>query len=185
MEKNDFNYIRLLFPKFRSPEKSRFSTLFNEISHSREDFYVRNPINLDSDKEDEDFYKYIIDPKKVINGLEKRTSIIIKGIPCYFGCLSFYQLLTQFSKDIDFFYVPGYALGKWEYIYAFVNVCHCKGILNIYEGLTTIRDKYKRYGGFDFSKIEIYYCKSKNINGLMKKSQNDKNLNNFLIINRS
>ena len=29
------------------------------------------------------------------------------------------------------------------YIYAFVNVNHRKGILNIYEGLTTIRDKYK------------------------------------------
>ena len=176
--------MRLLFPKFSSPEKSRFSTLFNEISTSIEDFNFTNLFNQDSDKEDDDFCKYIIDPKKVLNGLEKRTSIIIKGIPSYFGCLSFYHLLTQFSEDIDFFYVPGYALEKWKYIYAFVNVSHRKGILNIYEGLTTIRDKYRTYGGFDFSKIEIYFCKSKNINGLMKNCQNDINRNNFLITNR-
>lgn len=181
MEKKYHSYIRMLFSRFSSPEKSRFSTFFNEMSPSFEDSFLQNS---DSDKRDEDFCKYLINPKKIISGAEKRTSIIIKGIPFSFGCLNFYHLLTQFSKDIDFFYIPGYALGKWKYIYAFINVRHCKGILNIYEGLTTIRDKYRRYGGYDFSKIEIYFCKSKNINGLMKKCQNDKNVNNFLIINR-
>ena len=158
--------LQKLFPKFSSPLSSRFSELFREISETNK---------TESPK------KYLIFPKKIINGTEKRTSIIIKGIPSAFGCQNFYELLTNFCSDIKFFYIPAYAANKWRYIYAFVNIGNPKGVLDIFEGLSIIRDKYKNYKGFDFSKIEIYFCKSQNINGLIRKYQNDIYESNFLV----
>ena len=171
--------VKKLFPIFSSPDKSRFSELFSEITKTDRASY--SPQFSDSDKEASNFKKYLIIPNKIINGLEKRTSIIIKGIPASFGCLNFYTLLSQFCKDIDFFYIPGYALSKWNYIYAFVNVRNRKSVLDIFEGLTIMRDKYQTFRGFDFSKIEIYFCKSQKVNSLIKKCQNETNPNNFLI----
>ena len=171
--------VQELFPIFSSPNKSRFSDLFSEISEKDRNSY--SPQIPDPEKDANNFKKYLIIPNRIINGLEKRTSIIIKGIPASFGCLNFYTLLCQFCKDIDFFYVPGYALTKWNYIYAFVNVRNRKSVLDIFEGLTIMRDKYQTFRGFDFSKIEIYFCKSQKVNCLIKKCQNETNPNNFLI----
>ena len=158
--------LQKLFPKFSSPISSRFSELFREISETNK---------TESPK------KYLIFPKKIINGTEKRTSIIIKGIPSAFGCQNFYELLTNFCSDIKFFYIPAYAANKWKYIYAFVTIGRRKGVLNIFEGLTLMKEKYKTFKGFDFSKIEIYFCKSQNIIGLTKKCQNKVNQDNFII----
>ena len=174
-------YIKKLFPSFSSPIYSRFSQLFREISETTK--LKNKTFHKDSKKDfdDNNLGKYLIIPNKIINGVEKRTSIIIKGIPSAFGVQNFYELLTKFCKDIDFFYVPGYAVNKWQYIYAFANLGHRKGVLDIFEGLTIMRDKYKTYQGFDFSKIEVYFCKSQNINGLIKKYQTEVNQSNFLL----
>ena len=125
--------------------------------------------------------RYRINPKKIIDGIEKRTSIIIKGIPADFGVLNFFGLLTKFCKKIKFFYVPGFAIAKWKYIYAFVTIGHRMGVLDIFEALTLMRDKFKIYNGFDFSKIEIYFCKTQNIINLTKKYKKEVNLKNFII----
>ena len=164
-EINEVN-LQKLYPHFSSPDSSRFSELFKEISEENK---------TESSK------KYLIIPKRIIDGTEKRTSIIIKGIPSAFGCQNFYELLIHFSNDIRFFYIPAYAVNKWKYIYAFVSFVSQKGVLNIFEGLSTMRDKYKSYNGFDFSKIEIYFCKSQNINGLIRKYQKDTYQSNFLV----
>ena len=165
--------VQELFPNFSSPICSRFSKLFREISETTE-FKNNTPQKDQKENSDDDnLTKYLIIPNKIINGTEKRTSIIIKGIPSAFGVENFYELLTKFSNDIDFFYVPGYAVNKWKYIYAFANLGHRKGVLDIFEGLTIIRDKYRIFQGFDFTKIEVYFCKSQNINGLITKYQTE------------
>ena len=182
MEKILQLYLKKLFPHFSSPLISRFSELFNEISD--------NPTNTTDKKtkkeqtsinENSNLDNYTIYPEKIINGLEKRTIIIIKGIPAAFGCLNFFELLTKFCKEVNFFYIPGFALAKWEYVYAFVNIGSRKGILNIFYGLNVMRDKYKTFNGCDFSNLEIYFCKSQNVNTLLKKYQHEPNQNTFLI----
>ena len=183
MEKALYLYTNKLFPHFSTPSISRFSELFSKLSD--------NDSCLDSDqlkeiystelKEDINMEKYQINPKKIKDGIEKRNSIIIKGIPSDFGPYNFYELLTKFCKDIKFFYIPGFVINKWKYIYAFVKIGSQMGVLDIFEALTFMRDKFKTYNGFDFSKIEIYFCKSKNIIGLTKKYQKEANQKNFII----
>ena len=175
-------YTHKLFPRFTTPAFSRFSNLFSELSDTTDS-------DSDSDmeiypkelEEDPNIERYRINPKKILNGTEKRNSVIIKGIPAAFGALNFYELLTKFCKEINFFYIPGFAIAKWKYIYAFVTIGRRKGVLNIYEGLTLMKEKYKSFKGFDFSKIEIYFCKSQNIIGLTKKYQKEVNQKNFII----
>ena len=109
--------LQKLFPNFSSPISSRFSELFRELSLTKKE---------DNPK------KYLIFPKKIVNGTEKRTSIIIKGIPSAFGCQNFYELLSNLCDDIKFFYIPSFAVNKWSYVYAFVNIGSQKGVLDIF-----------------------------------------------------
>ena len=176
-------YTHKLFPRFSSPSTSRFSNLFTELSDNNSNSNSNQVMNNYSkiSEENSKIEKYKIDPKKILNGIEKRNSILIKGIPAAFGALNFYELLTKFCKKINFFYIPGFAIAKWEYIYAFVTIGTKRGVLSIYEGLTLMKEKYKTFNGYDFSKIEIYFCKSQNIIGLTKKYQTDDNQRNFII----
>ncbi len=160
--------LQKLFPKFNSPITSRFSDFFKKISEKNKN---------------ETSKKYLIIPEKLINDKEKRTSIIIKGIPSAFGYQNFYDLLCHFNKDIRFFYIPSFGTNKWKFVYAFVNLENKNGVLDIFKGLTLIRDKFKSINGFDFSKLEIYFSKSQNINRLIKKYQKNYYQNHFLICN--
>ena len=183
MEKILHLYTHKLFPRFSTPAYSRFTSLFSEISDNDSDSDSDQSIEIYSQelKNDPKMERYIINPKKILLGIEKRNSVIIKGIPADFGPLNFYELLKKFCKEISFFYIPGFAIAKWKYIYAFVTIGRRMGVLNIFESLNLIKDKYKTFKGCDFSKIEIYFCKSQNIIGLTKKYQKEANHKNFII----
>ena len=177
-------YTHRLFPQFNTPAFSRFASLFSELLEREIDTESERLAKIFPKEIEEDeqlLERYRINPKKIINGFEKRSSVIIKGIPADFGALNFYELLTKFCKEIKFFYIPGFAIAKWKYVYAFVTIGRRKGVLNIFEGLNMMKEKYKTFKGFDFSKIEVYFCKSQNIIGLTKKYQNEENQNNFII----
>ena len=174
-------YTHKLFPQFSTPAFSRFSTLFSEISEKDLDFDLLAKTNSEELDEIQNIEKYLINPKAILNGTERRNSIIIKGIPSALGARNFYELLIKFCKNITFFYIPGFAIAKWKYIYAFATIGNQKGIIKIFEGLTLMKEKCKTYKGFDFSKIDIYFCKYQNIVGLAKKCQKKGNKKNFII----
>ena len=175
-------YVTKLFPNFSRPLSSRFSGLFYELSKINiiQPEHLKK-VNLKKENENQDLEKYRIYPEKLLNGTEKRTSIIIKGIPSAFGALNFYNLLTKFCNQINCFFIPGYAIEKKEYLHAFVTTEHRKGVFNIYEGLTLLRDKFKTFKGYDFSKIEIYFCKYQNRKRLMKKCNKEIGYKDFFI----
>lgn len=182
------SYLERIFPSYNSPESSRFSELFLEMNRRSSQKLLKQKKQKVISEEDEEentadvnLEKYLIYPQKILSGEEKRTSIIIKGIPCAFGCKNFYDLLRMFCRDITFFYIPGFAIAKWEYIYAFATIGNRRGVLNIYEGLNSIKEKYRIFKGFDFSNIEIYFSKLQNINALTKKFKKDGIQNNFVI----
>ena len=179
MEKMLFLYTKKLFPNFSSPSFSRFSKLFSELSKNDSNSDQLIKICSEELEDDTDIDKYMINPDKILDGTEKRNSIVIKGIPSAFGPRNFYELLTGFGEEINYFFIPWFAIDKWKYLYAFVTVGRRKGVLNIFNELVSIRDK-KIFKGFDFSKIEVYFCKSRNIIGLTKKSQKE-NKKNFMI----
>ena len=128
-EKTLYLYTQKLFPQFSTPIFSRFSILFSELSENDPDQESDELLKIYTKESEKDpsIERYKINPKKILNGTEKRTTI------------------------------------------------------SIFEGLNLIKDKYKTFKGFDFSKIEIYFCKSQNINGLVNKYQKELNQKNFII----
>ena len=185
--------LELFFPHYRSPSQSRFIKLFAELtnntfyymykemdkSNANNQFKEQNEkVFEDENSKENDQYQIII--SKIKSGNEKRTSIIIKGIPSSFGCQNFYQLIKQFYKNVNFFYIPGYVCTQKEYMYAFVNVANSKGIINIYNGLKKIRDCFSQYSGYDMTKVEVYFSKAQGYKSLKRKYTNEY-FNNFLV----
>ena len=113
--------INLYFPSFTRPSSSRFESLF--ISLSKKEAHEKS----------ETFYSYLIFPEKIIQGKDKRTSLLIKNIPKIikkkeirnmiekYGNIN-YLILTQDNMDENF-------------IIAYLNVINYRSIVPIYMGL--------------------------------------------------
>ena len=156
--------LELSFPKFQPSSYSRFTKFFEEITNKNKIFYEQEIISNKS---------FDINISRIKNGVEKRGSIIIKSIPSLLGPKNFYDLLRNFTNKINFFFIPGYVWNQKEYMYAFVNVANNKEIINIVNGLTTIKNKYGSYYGFDLRYLEIYFSKTQGLKALKRKYKNE------------
>ena len=96
-----------------------------------------------------------VNPKNVVLGMDKRTSIIIKNIPDYISDEQFKKIVYAFSQNIDFFYVPMNIKTRKNLRVAFVNVLDPKQIVPIYMGL------YKMKFVYNSPNIEMEICYSK------------------------
>ena len=96
-----------------------------------------------------------VNPKNVVLGLDKRTSIIIKNIPDYISDEQFKNIVLYFNKEIDFFFVPMNIKTRKNLRVAFVNVLNYKQIVPIYMGL------YKMKFVYNNPNIEMEICYSK------------------------
>ena len=96
-----------------------------------------------------------VNPKNVVLGLDKRTSIIIKNIPDYISDEQFKNIVLYFNKEIDFFFVPMNIKTRKNLRVAFVNVLNYKQIVPIYMGL------YKMKFVYNSPNIEMEICYSK------------------------
>ena len=97
----------------------------------------------------------IVNPKNCVLGLDKRTSIIIKNIPDYISDEQFKNIVLNFNKEIDFFFVPMNIKTRKNLRVAFVNVLDYKQIVPIYMGL------YKMKFVYSSPNIEMEICYSK------------------------
>ena len=98
----------------------------------------------------------IVNPKNIMLGLDKRTSIIIKNIPDDVTYEQFKKIVYNFTQDIDFFYIPTNIKTRKKLRVAFVNVLNYKQIVPIYMGLI-----YKVKFIYNSPNIEMEICYSK------------------------
>ena len=171
MEQEIAKCMKKVFPKYQPSSYSRFTKFFQEISNINKTF---------SEQKVETGKNFEINISEIKNGNEKRSSIIIKCIPSLLGPKNFYNLLHNFSKKINFFYIPGYVSNQKQYMYAIINLSNNKGIINIVNGLTVIKNKYGFYCGFDFRHLEFYFCKTQGYKALSRKYKNEL-MNDFII----
>ena len=123
---------------FTHPKESRFTKLFQTIKTKTK----RKTMS--------------VNPKNIMLGLDKRTSIIIKNIPKNMTNEQFKNIILNFSQFIDFFYVPIKIRTRKNLRVAFVNVTNCNEIVPIYMGLL-----YKKKFIYDNPDIEMEICYSK------------------------
>ena len=97
-----------------------------------------------------------VNPKYIMLGLDKRTSIIIKNIPENYTSEQFKQIVTKFCPYLDFFYVPLKIRTRKKLRVAFVNVINYSQIVPIYMGLI-----YKMKFVYNYPDVEMEICYSK------------------------
>lgn len=138
---------------FTYPQESRFTQLFKDPKYRNK---KRKTL--------------AVSLKYIMLDLDKRTSIIIKNIPDDITSLQFEQIILNFCKEIDFFYVPNSIKTRKKLRVAFVNVLNYKHIVSIYMGLVyKIKFKYNNPN----IKIEICYSKVQGRIQLIKRFLNE------------
>lgn len=146
----DMVIIRLYFPQFDSPPVSRFEPLFKIfVSES----------NLHNDN----IKSRLIIPERVIKGIDKRTSLVIKYIPKDVSKRKIIKLLEKYG-NINFILISR-DLYNPNLKIAYINVINYKSVLSIYKGL-------KRNSILYSDKIyhnNIIYSKIQGKENLMKK----------------
>jgi len=84
--------LSLYYPQFYSPINSRFESFFNSLEKKE------NNSNLKTNK------SKIIFPEKIARNEDKRTSLLIKGIPDYYSKNDIINYITKFDNKIIFIF---------------------------------------------------------------------------------
>ena len=132
---------QLYFPNFKSPPNSRFESLFIFLNKK------------DSNVKKKNIISYEILPDRIMQGEDKRTSLMIKNIPKNVKKKDIRNMIEKYG-NINFL-----SISKDQYIdnfiVAYLNVINYKSIVPIYMGL--------RKQTFDYfgKKIIIEICYSK------------------------
>jgi RNA recognition motif-containing protein len=147
--------IDLFFPQFNSPPCSRFESLF--IFLNKNDSNVRK----------KNIVSYTIFPERIMQGEDKRTSLILKNIPKNIKKKDIRNMIEKFG-NINFL-----SISKDQnidnFIVAYLNVINYKSIVPIYMGL---RKHTFTYLGKTIN-IEIYYSKVQGKDELKKMFKNN------------
>ena len=133
--------IDLFFPQFNSPPCSRFESLFIYLNKN------------DSNVRKKNIVSYTIFPERIIQGEDKRTSLILKNIPKNIKKKDIRNMIEKYG-NINFL-----SISKDQnidnFIIAYLNVINYKSIVPIYMGL---RKQTFDYFGKKIN-IEIFYSK--------------------------
>lgn len=121
--------LLIYFPQFKSPINSRFETFFISIL-KKEDSYKNNKNK-----------SKIIFPEKIIRNEDKRTSLIIKGIPHDMSKKEVRDLIEKHG-NLNFLYIIKDSNNEEKNSsIAYVNVINYKTIIPIYMNLRNFEIK--------------------------------------------
>ena len=156
--------LLLYFPQFHSPINSRFESLF--VSLIKKKNCLNKKINISKK----------IYPNKIANNEDKRTSIIIKGIPKYMNKNEIRNLIDKFG-NINYLHLINSSInGNDNNLIVYTNVINYKTIIPIFMNLRDF--KIERNG--KIYNLKIMYSSvqgKKQLKEYFKKK-------NFLIINK-
>jgi hypothetical protein len=133
--------IDLYFPNFARPSSSRFESLFISLS------------KIEENKKNDTFYSYLIFPEKIIQGKDKRTSLLIKNIPKIIKKREIRNMVEKYG-NINYLILTQDNMAE-NFLIAYLNVINYRSIVPIYMGL---RKTIFYYMNKAFQ-IEIMYSK--------------------------
>ena len=134
--------LELIFPKYSHPKMSRFASTFESIfENGRPSIRTRKKT-------------FSISLDKIANGEDKRTSLMIKNLPCTISKEWFKSILSE-AGNINYLYLPFDKKTTKFLGFAFVNVVNYKTIIQLHQKLYG-----KKLKDFDMKRsIEMCYSK--------------------------
>ena len=127
--------LKLYFPQFTNPPNSRFESLFFILDKKKSN-------NASS---------YIISPELVIQGLDKRTTLVLKNIPNNIKKYKIRNLIVKYGNINFLCIIPD--SNFLHLVSVYVNVINYKTVASIYMGL---RNHYFNYNDKEYF-IKIFY----------------------------
>ena len=151
--------LLLYFPQFKSPESSRFESFF--ISVYKKEKKIKKKVKKLSK---------IIFPEKIIRNEDKRTSLMIKGIPIDISKKEIRNTIEKYGNLNYLYIIKDPKNIEHNTSIAFVNVVNYKSIIPLYMNLRNY--KFNRNG--NVYSIEIIYS---NVQGKEQLNQYVKKIN--------
>ena len=159
-----------LFPNLSHPSQSRFHEFFKKLKEL-------NKIQENNDKKkNHNSYKKIKKNKmelnlyKIQNGMDKRTSLMIKNIPKGIDEINVIKWLQQLA-NLNYIFVPKDEFTNKILGFAFINVCNYMDILELLKRLA-IEESYNKIINDNFNnnrkKIEVIYSHKQGLKSLTK-----------------
>ena len=137
--------LSLYYPQFYSPINSRFESFFHSLQKKEKKENNSNKKVYKSKK---------IFPEKIARNEDKRTSLLIKGIPDYYSKNDIYNYIIRFG-NINYFYILKNLKNNKSTLTAFINVINYKSIIPIFMNLRN----FKIINGENIYNIEVTYSK--------------------------
>ena len=159
-----------LFPNLSHPSQSRFHEFFKKLKElngvQENNDKKKNHISYKKSK------KNIIELNlyKIQNGMDKRTSLMIKNIPKGLDEINVIKWLQQLA-NLNYIFVPKDEFSNKILGFAFINVCNYLDILELLKRLA-ITENYNKINNNNFNnnrkKIEVIYSHKQGLKSLTK-----------------
>lgn len=157
MESMDRLILILHFPQFSRPNCSRFSFFFNKLNKK-----YKEQSNTDT--------SLIIYPEKIIQNLDRRTTIVIKNFPRTWNKKSIRKLIESYG-NLNYLYIIPNSEDKYTSS-VYVNVINYKSIVNIYMSLRKLKFNIQQNDVI----IEIVYSPIQGKNKLIQQINENGNI---------
>ena len=141
-----------LFPRLSHPAQSRFHEFFKKLKNNKE-LHKKN--NNKKNVMELNLYK-------IQNGIDKRTSLMIKNIPKGIDEINVVKWLIQLVK-LNYVFVPKDEFSNKILGFAFINVCDYTDILKLLQKLS-ILETFNNNN----KKIEVIYSHKQGLKSLTK-----------------
>ena len=116
-----------------------------------------------------------IEPENIINGYDKRTTIILKNLPNDI-CKDDLKSVIEPLGNINFIYIPLLIKNKnnLNLPCAYVNVINYKTILKIVDKFKEIKDSKKLYNDKNLLNVDIFYSGTQGKHALINRFSQEK-----------
>ena len=152
--------LKLLFGRFSYPQESRFIKTFHKSNNI--------PYKASNKSKQEVSLK--IEPINIINGKDKRTTIIIKNLPDDISKNDLKNIIEPLG-NINFIYIPLLIKNKnkTNLPCAYINVINYKTILKIEQKFEQIKALNEIQNNKDLTKVDIFYSRTQGKHALMNR----------------
>ena len=152
-----------LFPRMSHPSQSRFHEFFKKLKELNNLQEEKDNLKKNNNRKHRK-NKMELNVHKIQNGIDKRTSLMIKNIPKNIEKNDVVKWLLQLTK-LNYVFVPKDELSNKILGFAFINVCNYIDILELLKNLS-IFESYNHYN--NNKKIEVIYSHKQGLKSLTK-----------------
>ena len=159
IKENPSKLLSILFPNLSQPPQSRFHELFINLNQLNNQKIDENKESMQHNKK-----KNIMELNlyKIKNGIDKRTSLMIKNIPKELYEINVIKWLNKLA-NLNYIFVPKDELSNKILGFAFINVCNYIDILEVLKNL----ELFEYYISNSNKKIEVLYSHKQGLQSLI------------------